>query len=206
MKATNQIHLLFYFFQFESTLTSPSKGCCLKQIVTAPSHHMGVYHLKRESVGEEDSGCKDSCVYSRQGYPGKEYCFQSVTSGADSIQQACEVLPANITEITPNFTCAQPSTFILQNAENVTSTYSWEQCGNLCYLSEKCKYWSFWNTIPGPSCFLFNSLYKQGYISKDSKGAFTGDRNCPGMNIFFPFSNPSQLRTVLSIIMRDGGM
>ena len=94
------------------------------------------------------------------------------------------------------FSCPNPKTMILQTAYNYTITYSWEQCGNLCYLSERCTYWSFFpgsGNIP-TNCFLFDDDLKYAYITYDNDNdTFSGDRNCPGR----PKSNYCQALLIL---------
>ena len=79
-----------------------------------------------------------------------------------------------------NFSCPNPNTVITQTAYNYTITYSWEQCGNLCYLSDRCTYWSFFPTSFRFNCFLFDDDLKYAYITYDNPGSYSGDRKCPG--------------------------
>ena len=175
------LFLLSIVINFLQIQSSAQNECCGRKIVTAPAEKVGVYDFVRVIEGEKHEKCGDSCVYSRHGFPDQEYCFKVVPAGSSNINRQCDAAnPDIINEEPPKFACPNINTFIVQSAYNYTKTYSWEQCGNLCYLSEKCTYWSFWTQNPNSNCFLFDDDLKYAYITYDNPGSYSGDRKCPG--------------------------
>merc|ERR1712137_527168 len=74
--------------------------CCQKKVVTAPADHAGTYTFLRKFDGDKDSNCFDSCIYSKEGEAGEEYCFKAVdTNPATEIKKANEEIAENNKEI-----------------------------------------------------------------------------------------------------------
>ena len=147
MKLKESFFLLFSIIVNDLLIQPSSQNeneCCERKIVTTPPEMVGVYNFLRVSSGEKHEECHDACVYSRQGFPDQEYCFKMVPAEESStINKQCDASNLDvITEETPIFSCPNNNTFIVQTAYNYTHTNSWEQCGNLCYLSKKCAYWT----------------------------------------------------------------
>merc|ERR1711892_1513375 len=67
--------------------------CCTKKIVTGAAAEDkgldGIYTLLNDVSDDKNVACFDGCVYSREGKPGEEYCFQAVVGGAD-IEDQCD--------------------------------------------------------------------------------------------------------------------
>ena len=85
------IYFVGLFQSFSSQAQSDSQ-CCQRKIISSPPEYQGTYNFKRVFDGEKVENCVDDCIYSKQGHPGKEYCFKTVTNGAVTIEDQCDAV------------------------------------------------------------------------------------------------------------------
>eukprot|EP00091_Calanus_sinicus_P022424 TRINITY_DN709_c0_g1_i7.p1 TRINITY_DN709_c0_g1~~TRINITY_DN709_c0_g1_i7.p1 ORF type:complete len:150 (+),score=48.25 TRINITY_DN709_c0_g1_i7:143-592(+) len=68
-----------------------AQDCCSKKIVTGQVAEdaglAGTYTFVKDVQGDKDGACFDGCIYSRDGKPGEEYCFQATNNGAEIADQ-----------------------------------------------------------------------------------------------------------------------
>ena len=55
--------------------------------------------------------------------------------------------------------------------------YTWEQCGNLCYLDLTCAAWKW---TPPTRCWLWTWTDEHLLYAQDFSGTISGYRECPG--------------------------
>ena len=79
--------LVCYFFLFSLT---NAQNCCQRKVVTAPTEHAGTYFYVKKFDEEKDPNCADSCIYTKYGSAGEEYCFKAEDKEPAIINEQCE--------------------------------------------------------------------------------------------------------------------
>merc|ERR1711911_57921 len=87
-----------------------AQDCCQKKVVTAPADHAGTYTFLRKFDGDKDSNCFDSCIYSKEGEAGEEYCFKAVDTDPATIDDQCDATPGPTSAAPTGPTTPAPTT------------------------------------------------------------------------------------------------
>merc|ERR1712027_161475 len=87
-----------------------AQDCCQKKVVTAPADHAGTYTFVRKFDGDKDSNCFDSCIYSKEGEAGEEYCFKAVNTDPATIDDQCDATPGPTSAAPTGPTTPPPTT------------------------------------------------------------------------------------------------
>merc|ERR1712184_110892 len=95
-----------------------AQDCCQKKVVTAPADHAGTYTFLRKFDGDKDSNCFDSCIYSKEGEAGEEYCFKAVDTNPATIDDQCDATTGP-TSAAPTTVAEDPATEIKKANEEI---------------------------------------------------------------------------------------
>merc|ERR1712110_612822 len=95
-----------------------AQDCCQKKVVTAPADHAGTYTFLRKFDGDKDSNCFDSCIYSKEGEAGEEYCFKAVDTNPATIDDQCDATTGP-TSPAPTTVAEDPATEIKKANEEI---------------------------------------------------------------------------------------
>ena len=93
-----------------STTTAANSGCCLiRRVTNKGADYDGTYVLQNNQPTEKpDAECADTCVYTRQGHEGDDYCFREVDL-ADSATVSCDAPSSSTSALTPTSTAGSTS-------------------------------------------------------------------------------------------------
>merc|ERR1719450_899020 len=63
------------------------EGCCpIKEVSNTNNGLDGTYKLSREEGPTDEFGCKDDCVYKKDGDSTTDYCFKAVSTDAPDVE------------------------------------------------------------------------------------------------------------------------
>ena len=154
--------------------------CCPQKVVGGIDYkHVGEIH------DPNYYGCSNGCVYERlYGNQNSQFCFRP-----GKLISECGSFPS-VTSITELLNCPMSGKqFALLDGVGGGffggTAYTWEQCGNLCYLDSYCFAWQW---TPETSCWLWTENASSLHV-ENSTDVISGYRECPGeyLSVIIPY-------------------